>query len=108
MTRVLDASPWSARLLVSALFAAPVLGATPVVVDHTATTVQDTPVVVDRTGDTYDATGAVPEVTAAPLHGSAAFDGDILTYTPDPATSGPTSSATRSSMPTTATATSPP
>ena len=38
---------------------------------------------VDRTGDTYDATGAVPEVTAAPLHGSAAFDGDTLTYTPD-------------------------
>ena len=75
-------------LLVSALFAAPVLGATPVVVDHTATTVQDTPVVVDRTGDTYDVTGAVPEVTAAPLHGSAAFDGDVLTYTPAPGYTG--------------------
>jgi hypothetical protein len=71
-------------LVVAAMLATPVSGATPVVVDHTAVTSEDTPVVIDRTGDTYDATGAVAEITDAPLHGGAVFDGDVLTYTPGP------------------------
>ena len=95
-------------LVVSASFVAPVLGVTPVVVDHTATTVRTRPWWSIGRATRYDATGAIPEVTGVPLHGSAAFDGDVLTYTPDPATSGRTSSATRSSMSTTATATSRP
>ena len=57
--------------------------------DHSAVTVVDTPTVVDRTGDTYDAIGAAAEVTEAPLHGVAAFDGDVLTYTPGAGYVGP-------------------
>ena len=71
-------------LVVAAVFATPVSGATPVVVDHAAMTSVDTPVVIDRTGDTFDAIGAAAEVIDAPLHGVAAFADDVLTYSPDP------------------------
>ncbi len=70
------------------------VNASPVAVDDSATTLEDTPVTIDVTVNDTDSDGTIDVttvvVTGGPTNGSIVNNGDgTITYTPNPAYSGP-------------------